>query len=279
MEIFKGLACILMLCIMDLGRSYLFRSENVRQAQIFVPSRRNKMLAGLQIPPKHAGFLGILAHAPESQLFSDGEATWNQNYEFLLAFQDKHGHVDVPLKTFWGEAKIDLGKWVYLQRRLKNENILSLDRVDRLNAVKFTWDLNTEEASWDDMVAKLSAYANEFGDCFVPKKYAPDPVLGLWVSEQRTAKRERRLNQDQVQELEKIGFSWQPQNSCGSAFMIGLRKLEEFRDTFDHVNVPSDFEDEDLVKYVAAQRLAKAKGKLSDKRIGYLDGMGFDWEG
>mmetsp|Transcript_13553 Transcript_13553/g.30355 ORF Transcript_13553/g.30355 Transcript_13553/m.30355 type:complete len:148 (-) Transcript_13553:265-708(-) len=111
------------------------------------------------------------------------------------------------------------------------------------------------------------------------KKYAPDPVLGLWVSEQRTAKRERRLNQDQVQELEKIGFSWQPQNSCGSAFMIGLRKLEEFRDTFNHVNVPSDFEDEDLVKYVAAQRLAKAKGKLSDKRIGYLDGMGFDWEG
>ena len=35
---------------------------------------------------------------------------------------------------------------------------------------------------WDDMCARLAAYAAEHGDADVAKKYQPDPKLGGWVA-------------------------------------------------------------------------------------------------
>jgi len=209
-------------------------------------------------------------HPPDPEN-SFQENDWGQKYEELKKFHDDHGHSSVPL----GNA---LGKWVYLQRRLRTENRLSSDKVGILDSLGFSWDLTTKNCDWKDMFDRLVTYKNRNGDCFVPKKYIEDPILGLWVSEQRNAKRERRLNSEEISLLESIGFSWQAKNQCGSDFMVGLRKLESFRDHFNHCDVPENYPaDPMLPKFVNAQRAAYEKGKLSIKRIQYLEGMGFEW--
>jgi len=206
------------------------------------------------------------------QSIQSNQAEWDKKFKDLVEFQEKYGHTNVPLGN-------PLGKWVYLQRRLYKDQKLPLELENLLNSVQFNWDLTTDGVEWDQMLKKLKDYEDKHGDCFVPKKFVEDPILGLWVSEQRTAKRERRLSEYEISSLDKLGFSWQPKNQCGSKFMIGLRKLEIFRDKFDHCNVPVDYEDQELVLFVSAQREARSKGKLSEKRIAYLDGMKFDWEG
>ena len=66
---------------------------------------------------------------------------WDDRFNELVAFQEEHGHLNVPQK------KGPLGRWVSTQRRHyrfvqeENPSQLSPDRIDRLNQIGFQWRL------------------------------------------------------------------------------------------------------------------------------------------
>ena len=76
--------------------------------------------------------------------------------------------------------------------------------------------LNSNDAKWDMKFNELVAYKDMHGgSCNVPFKYAENPQLGNWVSNQRTQYKKFEqdpatsyMTQERIERLEGIAFQW-----------------------------------------------------------------------
>ena len=133
----------------------------------------------------------------------DNETYLENNFAALAAYKAQHGDCRVP--QGWPENP-SLGTWVSNQRTGRKAGKLSADRVARLEALGFEWDLRATD--WDNNFATLAAYKAKHGDCRVPNVWPPNPSLGVWVSNQRTGRKAGKLSADRVARLEALGFEW-----------------------------------------------------------------------
>ena len=76
----------------------------------------------------------------------------------------------------------------------------------------------------------------------------PDPSLVRWAARQRTLRRQGTLSTDAVDDLDSVGFVWDP---LQAAWEARLHELEEFFAANGHYNVPST--DATLFGWVARQ--------------------------
>ena len=88
------------------------------------------------------------------------------------------------------------------QRTAKKQGLLTADRVARLEAV------GVNEELWEQQVAAVAKFKKQHGHCDVPQKYPSDPSLGRWLSNQRTAKKKKRVAKERVLQLEALGVAW-----------------------------------------------------------------------
>jgi Helicase associated domain len=96
-----------------------------------------------------------------------------------------------------------LGSWVAWQRAKKDT--LSLDQVQRLNLLDFSWDPRSE--FWEPQFTALHKFRQREGHCRVPGDHQEDGLkLGDWVSNLRQKK--DKLPADQVERLNQLGFVW-----------------------------------------------------------------------
>jgi hypothetical protein len=72
------------------------------------------------------------------------------------------------------------------------------------------------EGVWEAQLAKLAAYKGKHGDCRVPKGWAEDLVLGMWVIRQREGKQGLARGQpslgmtaERAARLTALGFDWE----------------------------------------------------------------------
>ena len=77
-----------------------------------------------------------------------GEARWEEMYAELAGYQRVHGHCRISTLS---EDYRPLGNWVHTQRTLHKQGRLDQERIARLDAIGFTWDLRRER--WDEMFA------------------------------------------------------------------------------------------------------------------------------
>ena len=109
-----------------------------------------------------------------------------------------------------------------------------------LDATKFeaTNDDGNRHSHWRDQFRQLCDFKVQFGHCLVPQKYADNPMLGRWVSTQRTAARlypdgtPNRTPSERIRALDGIGYS----STRWYWFRMG-DKLER-KAQFGHCNVP-----------------------------------------
>ena len=135
-------------------------------------------------------------------------------YDLLCQYRASKGDCLVPGRH------PKLGPWVQVQRaqyRLHREgkpSSLTQDKVDRLQALDFTWQIapNRDEA-WNDMYAQLVAYAQANGGrTNVPSHSKDHPKLGSWCKRQRKTYRNLRdgksntMKPEWVDRLREIGF-------------------------------------------------------------------------
>ena len=73
---------------------------------------------------------------------------------------------------------------------------------------------NNNQASWEAQFAELVAYAEEHGDCNVPRRFEANKELGHWVMRQRTEYRllmegrRSSMTEERIAKLNEIGFVW-----------------------------------------------------------------------
>ncbi len=129
--------------------------------------------------------------------------------------------------------------------------------------------------NWERMLQVLVAFKAHHGNCDVPANFVDDPALGRWVAVQRYRRKMKRLSDQQVQGLDKVGFIWAPGDS---AWQRGLEMLLDFKSRYGNCDVPAQCTTHpNLGSWVANQRHRKKTGKLSPTRIQSLEAAGLKW--
>jgi hypothetical protein len=218
------------------------------------PERRRRLLA-----------LGVIFDIPT--------AHWEEMYEGLVEFKRQHGHTLVPRE--W-KAPRGLGGWVTRQRSEYQRGLLAAERIRRLNKIRFNW--NPGDPRWPQIYARLEAFRKTHGHCNVPSGTA----LGQWVYKQRKFRRLRKLDGEQIQRLDAIGFDWV------KPFVIGdelearwrqkVRELAAFKKKHGHCQVPQSGRARyGLGVWVANLRAEYPRGNLRPDRVRELERLGFAW--
>ena len=137
---------------------------------------------------------------------------WQERYEDLVAFQQSHGHCNVPHHY---TENIVLGRWVKRQRhqfKLRqqgNHSHITQERIDTLEALGFTWD--TRDEVWETSFQMLEEFRKQHSHCKVPSRGGYEK-LSAWIKRQRRQYRLFISNQpsvmtpERVQRLEDLGL-------------------------------------------------------------------------
>ena len=239
--------------------------------------------------------IGVEWTRPKGGSKPDDPAWWKR-FADLKVYKEKHGDCNVPIND---KANPQLANWVYNQRacyhRFIDENRkqspgITKERIEALNEIGFEWRLR-ERPEWDERYDELVAYKEQHGNTLVPmgsRRDSDNKYLGLamWVSSQRTQYRllqegkHSYVTDERIQKLDKIGFVW---DTVEAAWEEKFNELIEFKATHGHTYVPKSWEDQELFRWVSAQRQEYRKLKegtpsqMTEDRIQRLDGIGFEW--
>lgn len=226
---------------------------------------------------------------------------WDTMFNKLVAFKARYNHCNVPREY---EEDKPLGIWVMHQRRAK---AMPARRVAALDSIGFQWEgdkknrfRKREEGresqgknkdKWDSYFEKLKAFKEQNGHTKVPRNYAEDPALGVWVKDQRV--RKATMPPRRVAALDGLGFLWNgfasekddaakpPAREDGKTthdhqWEQQFERLVQFKAKHGHTNVPRTYhEDPALARWVRRQREWWKENKLPKDRKSALDGVGF----
>jgi hypothetical protein len=94
----------------------------------------------------------------------------------------------------------------------------------------------------------------------------------------RCARKENRLTQTQIRELDQIGFTWRIRFLAQASWEQRFKELKAFKKEQGHCNVPRSYPlNQPLAYWVDRQRRLKRKGELDRKTIRRLNEVGFSW--
>ncbi|MBF0152476.1 MAG: Helicase associated domain protein [Magnetococcales bacterium] len=204
-------------------------------------------------------------------LWDQEEAEWEGMLATLVLFHRERNHCVVPKE--WPDNPA-LARWVAQQRQIYRREQLSPERVQRLNAIGFTWD--SREILWEEMFALLMLYREKHGDCNVPDPWPENADLAWWVGAQRKAYQNGNLNPKWIARLNAVGFIWNMQEALWREMLLALMN---FHRRFGHCLVPRSWaENPKLASWVTAQRQAYKSGSLPAEHIALLDPLGFIWD-
>jgi hypothetical protein len=117
-----------------------------------------------------------------------------------VAFKKLNGHCNVS-----GRDGV-LGKWCANTRHSYKAGLLSPEKTAQLDAIGFCRGLRNDR--WETMYAELVVYKKDNGHCNVPHGNNPTPS-GSWVAAQRQKRRNNKLSQERIAQLDALGFCWQ----------------------------------------------------------------------
>jgi hypothetical protein len=218
------------------------------------------------------------------------DAGWDRWLAKLRRYKCSHGDCNVPQS--WAEDP-GLGMWIRNQRAHKKaldcgepSEGMTVARAAKMEALGFVWEIL---ASWEEQLGKLKAYKWSHGDCNVPRGWAEDPGLGMWVHRQRNCKNldredpNPRMTAARAAKLEALGFNWA---LSAAGWEAQLAKLKAYKRRRGDCNVPQRWtKDPALGNWVKKQRHYKkvldrgepSKG-MTAARVAKLEALGFAWE-
>ena len=191
---------------------------------------------------------------------------WNDRFNELLDYYNRHGHADVPLNFSENRS---LATWVTNQRRKRRKgNIgssssggLKAYQIAALDAIGFTWN---PRKPWEVRFAELKEFKNQNGNCLVPGNDDRYRDLYVWCCNQRQQYRQlceqgtSPLSPDRLELLVSIGFF----EHDGSKMQVAvwhkrLNELKEYRDEYGNCNVSRHYAPNlSLGRWVDTQRTA-----------------------
>ena len=148
--------------------------------------------------------------------------------------------------------------------------------LDVLRAAISTAIVEHLGVTWDERYGQLQSYKDRFGDCDVPPRWAEDPQLGFWVSNQRAFHDRGLLPAARKAQLDALGFVW---NMVEAEWERKIAELQAYKDIHGDCDVPDDFqENPPLGTWLSLQRRLQKSGHLRTDRKDRLDELGVDWD-
>lgn len=198
------------------------------------------------------------------------DETWDANYEKLCAFKKEFNTLKIPIDYMSGGT--NLTSWCSAQRVKYKNGTLSEDKVDRLKAIDFKFDVAAE--IWDE---NFNAYCEFMGDDPLKKIPADQIVNGVnidsWSQMQRHLYRKNKLSQDKIDRLNAILFPW---NKIEALWLNAFNQYKgyiEDGNTLD--NVPKIYKSFNIRDWIYTQKKAFKDGKMSDSRLEKLKEVNF----
>jgi hypothetical protein len=196
------------------------------------------------------------------------DESWNIRYAALVEFKNKHGHCDVR-----EQDNLKLAQWVQDQRKIQKRGKLAPERLARLDALEFVW--NVLEDNWDEMFNLLTEYKEHHDDCNVPGTHE-NQKFSRWITTQRKAKKTGQIRDDRIAHLDAIGFAWIP---FDERWESSFRILEEYKNKYGNCDVPQKWkENPSLGKWVSDQRKKWRDKTLATERVKRLEQIGIIWQ-
>ncbi len=145
-------------------------------------SKRGKLLAGL----------GLKFEKKITNRYS-----WNEMYEYAKIYFEHHGNLEIKQNfktddgyTYNPKGKINLGTWVFNQRKLLKPNTTKYDQL-----LKIGMRFNLIHFTWEEMYNYAQIYFEHHGNLEVPTLFKTDDgftlkkdgniSLGNWIASQR----------------------------------------------------------------------------------------------
>jgi superfamily II DNA or RNA helicase len=253
-----------------------FRNEMGRKSGSgFHAGGLNRISIDLPVTVDHEFGSALRTHLVDSVTDS-----WDGWLGRLLAYKDIFEHCNVAT----GDAEYPgLAGWVSSQRVQKNSGNLSLERINKLEAIGFVWNFQQQKTdeTWLKWYRALQEYALENGNPHVPRTHA-NTKLASWVWIQR-ARRDKvygsapPLTSEQIELLDKLGFHWDARQG---KWLAQLEQLKAFKAQFGHCNVElQNVSYSRLLIWLTTQRKYKKDGTLESEREAFLNELGMDWVG
>ena len=130
------------------------------------------------------------------------DGLWDQRIADLRKFIREHGHADVPIRY---PKNRTLGTWIIRIRNLFQHGCLSPQRIQQLEKLGFAW--NSRLRLWRIKFEQLKDYATKHGTTHVPVAYGDWRLTG-WTHSQRHRRHLGRISEEEIRELDSIGFDW-----------------------------------------------------------------------
>jgi hypothetical protein len=181
----------------------------------------------------------------------------------LTEFKAVNGHCNPDGKTPFGRRCLHMR----LAKKWGKGLSLTDENVAELVALGFSFDDPRKERR-KQFIAELTEFKAKYGHCDLP----PGTPFSRWAQVMRQYKRKNRLNDDEITQLNALGFHWDP---LAIAWDKKYAELVAYKEVHGHCNVPQA--SGSLGVWCDAQRQCHRKRKLSPERMTRLNALGFRW--
>ena len=235
-------------------------------------------------------------------VWSSLDSRWNKNYELAKKYYLEHGNLDI--KNRYEVNGINLGNWIYNQRRIYNGTLhgnLSKEHIDLLNKIGMIWSIDDDyiSTSWMEKYNLAKNYFNHYNNLEVPIRfktkdginYDKDGInLGTWLSFIRTIHNGNAkgvLTKKQIELLDQINMIWNIKNNDSiirSSWIKNYNLAKKYYNHYGNLCVYFEFKTNDGINYdedgfslgfwVHNQR----RNKLNDEQIELLNEIGMVWK-
>ncbi|KAL7564259.1 hypothetical protein ACA910_014325 [Epithemia clementina (nom. ined.)] len=211
---------------------------------------------------------------------------WNDMYEQLKKYKEKHGHCLVPI------TEGHLGRWVASQRcqynktarGVKDPKVLS-ERFELLTDIGFVWDVrdfrwtrNLEEFKNKFLASKRFPDADEKNDEDIKlKRWIEEQWRGYrsfesWGSADSTTQNRLAMTQNRFDRLTEVGFA---EYMLEAHWTYTYEKIKVLLEEDKSWNPPPN---NYLYKWTKEQRDAFHDNRLDKDKVERLNKIGFPWE-
>ena len=211
------------------------------------------------------------------------ELAWEKAFASAQKYRDEHGDLLVPVR-YRDRNGFTLGEWIVYNRQRYVSGNLTRARIERLESIGMVWNASTD--LWEQSYAAAARYYLEHHNLEAPIKYVtPDGfALGVWLSSQRSAYKNKELTPEQIERLEAIGINWTNRND--RKWQENYEAAKRYVEEYGNLLVPSNYVTPDgilLGKWIARQRYAwqnpdNSSARVTPERKAQLDEIGMIWD-
>jgi predicted helicase len=199
-------------------------------------------------------------------IWDKNDYLWDMNYKIL---RDVHLN---GLKLDHKD-KLTLQQWVQSKRQNYKKGLLSEEQRKLLEEINII--MNPYDDIWATNFNKLKKMKESGFNINLFPKTGEYKHLVSWCGSQRQNFKKNLLDEKRIQQLNDLGFQWDPLEANWQNYFTTLKELNSKGIDVNLARNPKEYPQ--LADWLADQRKFYNKGKLSSQRIQLLESIGFLW--